>query len=129
MLVFFYLKEVFLMSKVEIFDPALCCPTGVCGPSVDPELTRMAAAVFRLEKKGCEIIRYNLASEPGKFVENAGVNQALQAKGPDSLPITVVNGQIVKEGAYPTNEQLAEWFGISVDELKEKKAAKEIKLL
>ena len=117
------------MSKVEIFDPALCCPTGVCGPSVDPELTRMASAVYRLEKRGFDITRYNLASEPAKFVENRAVNQVLHAKGPNSLPMTVLNGVVVKESEYPSNEQLAEWFGISVGELQEKKAAKEIKLL
>jgi len=52
------------MKKVEIFDPAMCCSTGVCGPSVDPELTRVAAAVYSLEKKGFDIKRYQLTSDP-----------------------------------------------------------------
>ncbi|MBM4760858.1 arsenite efflux transporter metallochaperone ArsD [Bacillus sp. B15-48] len=116
------------MKKVEIFDPALCCPTGVCGPSVDPELTRMAAAVFRLEKKGLEITRYNLGNEPARFVENKEVNQVLQEKGPESLPITVLNGEVVMQGGYPSNEQLAEWFDVSIDDLKEQKASQKINL-
>ena len=33
------------MKKIEIFDPAMCCSTGVCGPSVNPELIRVAAVV------------------------------------------------------------------------------------
>jgi len=41
-----------MMKKVEIFDPAKCCSTGVCGPSVDPDLTRVASAVYSLEQKG-----------------------------------------------------------------------------
>ncbi len=117
------------MSKVEIFDPALCCPTGVCGPSVDPELTRMASAVFLLEKKGCNITRYNLASEPGKFAESEAVNKILHEKGPDALPITLLNGEVVKQGGYPTNTQLADWFGVAEENLKEKKSSKSISLL
>lgn len=38
--------------KLEIFDPAMCCSTGVCGPTVDPELARVASALFILEGKG-----------------------------------------------------------------------------
>ncbi|WP_404331705.1 arsenite efflux transporter metallochaperone ArsD [Mesobacillus maritimus] len=117
------------MNKVEIFDPALCCPTGVCGPSVDPELTRMASAVFLLEKKGFDITRYNLASEPAKFAENEAVNKVLHEKGPEALPMTLLNGEVVKRGTYPTNEQLSEWFGVAEEELKEKKANKSISLL
>lgn len=117
------------MRKVEVFDPALCCPTGVCGPSVDPELTRMATAVFLLEKKGYDIKRYNLASEPAKFVENEKVNKFLHEKGPDSLPVILVDGEIVKSEGYPSNELLAEWFGIEVEELEKKKVVNKIDLI
>jgi hypothetical protein len=110
----------FFMSKVEIFDPALCCPTGVCGPSVDPELTRVATSIFVLEKKGFNIKRYNLGTEPAKFVENKEVNKVLHEKGPDSLPVTIVDGSIAKIGIYPSNDELAEWFGLKVEELTEK---------
>lgn len=111
------------MSKVEIFDPALCCPTGVCGPSVDPELTRVATAIFLLEKRGFDIKRYNLGTEPAKFVENIEVNKVLHEKGPDSLPVTIVDGKIAKIGIYPTNEEFAEWFGVNVTELSKKQTA------
>jgi hypothetical protein len=111
------------MSKVEIFDPALCCPTGVCGPSVDPELTRVATAIFLLEKRGFDIERFNLGTEPAKFVENIEVNKVLHEKGPDSLPATLVDGKIAKIGVYPTNEEFAEWFGVNVEELSKKQTA------
>lgn len=110
--------------KVEIFDPAMCCSTGVCGPSVDPELTRLASAVYSLEKKGFEIKRYNLANEPGAFAENSEITQILTEKGPDALPVTLVDNQIQKMGVYPTNEELSEWFGVKEDELKEKPKVK-----
>lgn len=105
------------MSKVEIFDPVMCCPTGVCGPSVNPELTRMASAVFLLEKKGFDIKRFSLANEPAVFAEHTKVNQILHDKGPDSLPLILVDGEIVKIGTYPTNEELAEWFGVNAEDL------------
>ena len=28
---------------IRVFDPAMCCSTGVCGPSVEPDLARFAA--------------------------------------------------------------------------------------
>jgi hypothetical protein len=105
------------MSNVEIFDPAMCCATGVCGPSVDPELVRVATAIFLLEQKGYSIKRYNLGFEPAMFVENKEVNKTLNEQGPDSLPITLVEGKIAKIGAYPTNEEFAEWFGVKAEEL------------
>lgn len=105
------------MSKIEIFDPAMCCPTGVCGPSVDPELTRVATAIFSLEKLGKDITRYNLANEPDPFIQNTEVNKLLNEKGPDCLPIVIVNSVVTKVGEYPTNEELAAWVGVDVKEL------------
>ena len=110
--------------KVEIFDPAMCCSTGVCGPSVDPELTRVASAVYSLKKKGFDVKRYNLANEPGVFTENSEITKILNEKGPGALPVTLVNNQITKVGEYPTNEELSEWFGVKTDELKEKPKVK-----
>lgn len=112
------------MKKVEIFDPAMCCSTGVCGPSVDPELTRVASAIFSLEKKGFDIKRYQLTSDPDKFAESKEVNSVLHKKGPVALPVILVNDQIVKVGIYPTNEEFAEWFNVKPEELNEKPKAR-----
>jgi hypothetical protein len=110
----------FNMNKVEIFDPAMCCSTGVCGPSVDPQLTRVASAVYSLESKGFNIKRYQLTSDPDKFAENDEITRVFQEKGPDALPVVLVNDKAVKVGSYPTNEEFAEWFGVSPAELTEK---------
>lgn len=109
------------MTKVQIFDPAMCCSTGVCGPSVDPELTRIASAIFQLGKKGFSIERFNLANDPGAFVENNKVNKLLHEKGTDCLPVVILNGEVVKETSYPTTEELAKWYSIEETELVEKK--------
>jgi hypothetical protein len=116
------------MKKVEIFDPAMCCSTGVCGPSVDPELTRVASAIFAMEKKGFDITRYNLTSQPDKFVDQVEVNKILMDKGPDALPVVLVDGEVEKIGSYPINEEFAEWFGINSEELKGEKPRMPIKL-
>lgn len=108
------------MSKIEIFDPAMCCSTGVCGPSVDPDLTRLAAAVYSLEQKNFDITRYNLANDPAAFVDNKTINEILNEKGPDALPVTLINNEVVKVGEYPTNEELSHWLGIKPDELTQK---------
>ncbi|MFD1926470.1 arsenite efflux transporter metallochaperone ArsD [Sporosarcina siberiensis] len=108
------------MKKVEIFDPAMCCSTGVCGPGVDPELTRVASAVYSLEQKKFDITRYNLGNDPGAFVDNEVVNKVLLEKGPDALPLILVNNEVVKVGAYPTNEELAGWLNVKTAELQEK---------
>jgi hypothetical protein len=108
------------MRKVEIFDPAMCCSTGVCGPGVDPELTRVASAIYSLEQKGLLISRYQLTNEPEKFTENAAINNLLQEKGPDALPVVIVDGEIMKVGGYPANEELSKWFNVNPEELTEK---------
>ena len=112
------------MNKVEIFDPAMCCSTGVCGPSVDPELTRVASAVYSLEQKGFNIKRYQLTSDPDKFAENDEITRVFQEKGPDALPVVLVNDKAVKVGSYPTNEEFAEWFEVKLEELNEKPKAR-----
>ncbi|WP_061860108.1 arsenite efflux transporter metallochaperone ArsD [Priestia megaterium] len=116
------------MKKVEIFDPAMCCSTGVCGPSVDPELTRVASAIFALKKTGFDITRYNLTSQPDKFVDQVEVNKILMDKGPDALPVVLVDAEVEKIGSYPTNEEFAKWFGINSEELKGEKPRMPIKL-
>jgi hypothetical protein len=105
------------MKKLRVYDPALCCSTGVCGPSVDPELVRMASSMFLLEGKGLDVKRYNLGMEPDAFIQNHEVNELLNEKGVEVLPITMFNHKVVKTGEYPSNEELAQWFEISVDEL------------
>ena len=58
------------MKKMIIFDPAMCCSTGVCGPSVNPELLRISTLINNLNSKGILVERYNLTSNPQIFVDN-----------------------------------------------------------
>lgn len=105
------------MSKIQIYDPAMCCSTGVCGPSVNPELIRVAAVIENLKKIGIEVERHNLSSDPSAFVSNQIISDELNKSGADVLPITLADGKIVKKGSYPTNEELSKWLGVPVGDI------------
>ena len=100
------------MKKMVIFDPAMCCPTGVCGPSVDKNLLRVSTVINRLEKKGVLVERHNLTNNPQIFVDNQEINKMLNNEGIEILPITTVNGIVVKTKEYPTNEEFCELLGV-----------------
>lgn len=111
------------MKKLLVFDPPLCCPTGVCGPSVDPKLTRFAADLDWLKKKGVAVERFNLAQQPGAFVQNEIVRAELAAQGNACLPLVVINGAIAASGTYPERRELAELAGVAFDPARDEAAA------
>jgi Arsenical resistance operon protein ArsD len=108
------------MKKIQIFDPAMCCSTGVCGPSIDMELLRMSFVTKNLEKVNYPIERYNLTTDTDYFINNEKVQALLNDKGPDILPIILVDGEVVLTGQYPLNEELEAWTGMSANELTQK---------
>ena len=108
------------MKTIEIYDPAMCCPTGLCGPSIDPELSRVAADLEQLKKSGVTVKRYNLSQDAGAFVENAVVKKLLDQEGPDVLPVTIANDQVIKKQAYPSHEELEDLFGSLPERPREK---------
>ena len=95
------------MKKLEVFDPAMCCSTGVCGVDVDPVLVQFAADLQWVSEQGVEVKRYNLGQEPQAFSSNAAVLKEMEA-GMDRLPIIVVDGHIVATGAHLSRAQLAQ---------------------
>lgn len=100
------------MKVIEIFDPPMCCSTGVCGPIVDPVLPRFVADLHWLANQGVSVTRYNLAQEPGAFAANELVKAALTSNGNACLPLILVNGQIASQGGYPNRKRLAELSGL-----------------
>jgi len=108
------------MKKIEVYDPAMCCSTGVCGPSIDPNLLRVATVLDALKNKGFNIMRYNLSEEPNEFIENEDVSALLKARGVEVLPITFIDGKVVKAGAYLTNEEFSSMLGVDEAELSKK---------
>lgn len=103
------IEEVAVVAIVEVFDPAMCCSTGVCGPSVDPALSTFAADLTWLGGQGVTVVRYNLSQEPGSFVENSVIQALLAKKGEGALPAVVVAGELLSYGRYPTRDELVTW--------------------
>ena len=101
------------MKRLDVYDPAMCCSTGVCGPEVDPALVTFAADLQWVAAQGVEVRRHNLGQQPQAFAANPAV-QAEMAAGMDRLPIIAVDGAIVATGSYPSRAQLAETLGLSL---------------
>jgi len=103
-----------MSTTIRIFDPAMCCDTGVCGPGLDPDLARFAADVAWLTKEGVAVHRFNLAQQPAAFVEHTNVRDAMMQRGTEVLPIVMVGDRIASEGTYPSRETLAALAGVVV---------------
>lgn len=101
------------MVKVEVFDPPMCCETGVCGPEIDPALPRFAADLEWLRTRGIAVERFNLAQDPSKFVARTSVKDTLVSEGNECLPLILVDGQIASRGSYPDRDILASYVGIA----------------
>lgn len=100
------------MKTIQIFDPALCCPTGVCGADVDQALVSFSADVAWAEQNGAKIERFNLAQQPVAFADNHTVKTFLERSGDDALPLVLVGGEVAMAGRYPNRGELARWAGI-----------------
>lgn len=98
---------------IEIYDPAMCCSSGVCGTNVDPALVKLLDDIQWLRDGGVKVRRYNLAQNPDSFAKNETVTGELQ-KDPNCLPLVVVDGEIVSRGSYPDRSQLAELTGLEL---------------
>lgn len=109
------------MKEMSIYEPAMCCETGICGVGVDTELLRISTVLNALKKNGVEVKRYNLNNAPNEFVKNKVINQYINEKGIDGLPVTVLDGEIVITGHYPTNHEFTKLLGVPESYLSERK--------
>jgi hypothetical protein len=110
------------MKKIQVFDPALCCSTGVCGIDADQALINFSADVEWAKQQGALIERFNLAQQPMAFAENSIVKALLELSAEDSLPLILLDGAIVLSGRYPNRAELARWVDISPSDAETKPA-------
>lgn len=99
------------MKKIQVFDPALCCSSGVCGTDVDQRLVDFSADVTWAKQLGLVIERFNLAQQPMAFAENTAVKDLLERSGESALPVTLVDGEVAFAGRYPSRADLTRWLG------------------
>ena len=93
-------------AEVEFFDPPLCCPTGLCGPTLDQALLDVNEMILALRGESLRVERYQMTSHPNAFLGNQQVMKLVREKQLDALPIVLVHGKVIKVGAYPSLEEI-----------------------
>jgi hypothetical protein len=100
------------MTTIRVYDPALCCSSGVCGTDPEAALTTFAADYAWARERGADIERFNLAQQPTAFTENTTVLGFLERSGSSALPLVLVNGDVALAGRYPSRDELRRWTGL-----------------
>ncbi|MCJ7625008.1 MAG: arsenic metallochaperone ArsD family protein [Anaerolineaceae bacterium] len=80
----------------------MCCPTGLCGPTLDQTLLDVNEMILTLQNEDLQVERYQMDNHPASFLNNANVMRLVREMEMAALPITIVRGKVVKVGAYPT---------------------------
>ncbi len=101
--------------KIQVFEPPMCCSTGLCGPSVDPVLMEFSANLDWLKRSGVEVERFNLSQTPAAFVGNEVVRGLLQKLGNGCLPLVIADGVVAFQGLYPSKGELARLAGLTME--------------
>src|SRR5512136_3214948 len=83
-------------ADVEFFDPPMCCPTGLCGPTLDQTLLDVNEMILALQVEGLAVARYQMTSQPQAFTSNADVMRLVREQQMAALPITVVRNKVIK---------------------------------
>lgn len=95
---------------IEVFDPVLCCSTGVCGPQVDPALVQFASDLRWVQDNGGTVRRFNLGQNPQAFAQNDAVRSELKHFGQAALPMILVDGRVAVRGRYPGRSEMQAWL-------------------
>jgi hypothetical protein len=98
------------MKTIQVFDPPMCCSTGICGPSIDPDLVNFAASLSQLANMGVKIERQNLGQQPMAFAKNAAVKALLEKEGTSVLPLIFIDGEVYMKGRYPNHDERPVFF-------------------
>ena len=104
------------MTELTLYEEAMCCSTGVCGPDPDDELVEVSAALDQLEAEfDVDVSRANMQHNIEQFLETQQIADLVEEHGPSILPITVVDGEIVAKEAYLSYDELASTIEQSAD--------------
>jgi hypothetical protein len=111
------------MKNIQVFDPAMCCSSGVCGTDVDQHLVTFSADVDWAKQQGAQIQRFNLAQQPMDFANNQVVRDFLERSGEEALPLILVDGAVALAGRYPNRTELARWADIVESQTEQKRVS------
>lgn len=90
------------MKAIQVYDPPMCCSTGVCGTDINPDLVNFAALLSQLTTQGVKVERFNMGQQPMAFAQNVSVKSLLEEEGTDCLPLILIDGEVYMKGRYPS---------------------------
>lgn len=93
------------MKTIQVYDPPMCCSTGLCGTEIDPALVSFAAMLSELGQKGVKVERYNMGQQPMAFVQNPTVKALLDKESTEALPLILIDGEVYLKGRYLTDAE------------------------
>jgi hypothetical protein len=102
------------MKTIQVYEPPMCCSTGICGTTFDPDLVNFAAMLSQLGNHGIKIERYNLGQQPMAFAQNAAVKAVLEKEGTEALPLIFWDGEVQLKGRYPNKDERPHWFRVAL---------------
>mgnify|MGYP001553711170 FL=1 len=105
------------MKTIQVYDPPMCCSTGICGTDINPDLVNFAALLAQLATHGVTVSRYNLGQQPMAFVENTAVKALLDHEGSAALPLIFLDGTVYLKGRYPTAGERPVFFRAALGEV------------
>jgi len=108
------------MTTLTVYDPAMCCSTGICGADVDQRLVNFAADLDWLKSESIEVKRINISNEPMEFATNPKIKAVLDSDGVDGLPVILINDEVRSQGRFPDRAELAGWADVAFTETKVK---------
>ena len=96
------------MTELTLYEEAMCCSTGICGPDPDDKLVELSAALNQLEDEfDVDVTRANMQHNIDQFLNTQRIYDMVEENGPSVLPITVVDGDIVAKSEYLSYDELA----------------------
>ena len=107
-------------NNLIIYEGAMCCSTGVCGPEPDKELIEFNETLKKINKEfsDLKITRASLTYDVKMFLENKEIFQLVKENGKEILPISAINGKIIAKKKYlklnELKEELAKYIIIKI---------------
>jgi hypothetical protein len=99
-------------TEFVIYESAMCCSSGVCGPNPDKSLIELQDALDKLKDMGAKVERYSITGSPKKFRENSEIIRLMQEHQIKALPITTFDGKVIKVGGYPNMDEFRKCFAV-----------------
>lgn len=85
---------------------------------LNPELSASGTfddGLAQLQGKGVTVERYSLSQDITVFAAHTAVRRTMEQEGKECLPILLLDGRIVSQGAYPEAEEMVKLMDITFE--------------